>query len=167
MNWLGEKIEALIGVVVDTLIAAFDAVFTFFADIIEAAWNFLKSALETTWDWFVGIVEAVWGWAGDVIDDLWVAFVDYTLKFFGMAKDWIIEWAGGFGEWLDLQAQGLGLQVSIDDIKTNFTTLADLYADVAWLLPLNGVAAVIATTIVTIALLRAIRWVISFLWITG
>lgn len=167
MGWLGDKIEALIELVLDALQAAFDFVIGWLLAAFNAALDWTKTQFQTLLDFLWSIVDAVWSWISSAVTSVWDAAVQFVYSLFVLAKDWILEWLGGFGEWLDDQAAALGLEISIDDLRTGMTTLADLYADAAWLLPINNVVAVIAGTFVTIAFIRAVRWVISFLWITG
>lgn len=167
MGWLGDKIADLFDSLWTFIKDVFFTVLSFFADIIAACWLFLKTAAELTWDFVKDIVNELWGWVSDLVADIWTAILEYIDSAYITAKDWIIEWMGGFADWLDTQATNLGLEISIDDLSSSYATLANTYADAAWLLPLNGVAGIIASTFVAVALIRAIRWLISFLWITG
>lgn len=156
IQWLYESIRDLIVGVISWLWNGIKSITTYIVDALHAFWDALESMLS---NWLAFAVD----YLGSVLDGLWTVMLDTGVWVWG----WLMFYGGQFTEWLFAELERLGVTVSLDDIKAGFGTLADVYGDAAWLLPLNEVMAIVASTLVLMATIRAVRWIVSALWVTG
>jgi hypothetical protein len=133
----------------------------------EALYDFIGSVVGAVWDAMVGVVATVWQWLydGSILVFNWV--YEYVVDFWGWAIPRLKDVAGQLVEWVESVADAMGWSIDFEVVAGKFNAVADLYADAAWLLPLNQVMAIVVATFVLVAGIRFARWVLSFFWITG
>lgn len=167
MGWLGDKIEGLIQLILDGLQAAFDFVVDFFLDAITQLWAWLLVAVNAVLDFLWDLIDPVWEWLASFFQNLWDKTVEFFYEAYTTTKDWLIEWLGGFAGWVSDQAEAIGIDITLADLQSSLDAVANAYSTAAWLLPLNEVTAIAVGGFVAVATVRAVRWIISFIWFTG
>ncbi|MEM7625455.1 MAG: hypothetical protein AAF333_07500 [Planctomycetota bacterium] len=149
------------------IIDKFDAIFDWFGDQFAALFEFLISLLMWFWTPFRQFFRDVWAWAYDKARDGWDVVIAYLADFWAWAWPRLREYLRQFRDWIESKAQEAGIDYTFDDLGQGLNTLADVYADAAWILPLNEVMAIVLATLLGAATIRLGRWILSFFWWTG
>jgi hypothetical protein len=153
---------------------AFTQLLTFFELLFDGVYSFFKSWLVWLFDSLLVLVRWVWQglsairdklyeWLTDAVETLW----DQIEAWLPDALLWMQEQAWKFADFIESQAESIGITIDIDDLTSKLSGLVSLYEDAAWLLPLDACLGIIGTTIVMLASIRLARWILSFAWITG
>ena len=110
--------------------------------------SFFQSLLDGLW--------AVIVWIATQVMDLLAWWWQFLKDFWGGVFDAVWEWAKA-----NLPAEW------IDAIDIDWSPYTQMYADIAWILPVNEFFGLVGGTFVLVGAMRLVRWVLSFLWITG
>ena len=151
----------------DRLYDAINSMLDWLKDQFFALFDFLFSLVAAVIDWFVDLVQTLWEWQLDAVIDLYNWAKPYVADAWGWAWPRLQGYLIEFRDWVETQAATAGIDYTFDDAAEQLNTVADLYADAAWLLPLNEVMILVISTFTLSGLIRLGRWILSFAWWTG
>jgi hypothetical protein len=166
-EWIIARLAELLGVLFGFLIDIWDAFVGLTAELWRQALFFIEGVIYFLWDEFRSAFELIWNKVRDAVQTWWDHAVKVVEPWYEAIYTAIAERLQEIGDEFVQYLKDNDYWPRIEEMKNVAGLVADAYADAAWLLPLNEGLAIFASTIVVIGVIRLLRWVLSFLWITG